>query len=62
MRNDVEEIPQNVLLMAEYAYNSVPLYMELRDELLDSLILDNTYIKLEDLYAVKNTLFIDILC
>lgn len=27
MRNDVEEIPQNVLLMAEYAYNSVPLYM-----------------------------------
>lgn len=33
MRNDVEEIPQNVLLMAEYAYNSVPLYMELRDEL-----------------------------
>ena len=27
--------------------------MELRDELLDSLILDNTYIKLEDLDKIR---------
>ena len=29
--------------------------MELRDELLDSLILDNTYIKLEDLDKKSGT-------